>query len=166
MCLQHSLAAHAGMAPFPPYHAGSHLEGVHRRFLRAADGSVRFDVDMPSFEGLAGFVPVEVKAGSLVLLHGGNVHLSKENTSPHSRHAYSMHFVEGAPGFSYPPDNWLQRPAELPFEPLFDAAAGAPAAAAGSAGRPAGTAAFAQPRGRSSARRPAAVAPQAAVRVY
>jgi Phytanoyl-CoA dioxygenase (PhyH) len=31
---------------------------------------------------------VQVKAGTLVLLHGANVHFSHENTSPHSRHAY------------------------------------------------------------------------------
>lgn len=30
--------------------AGSHHKGVHRRFLRAADGSVSFDADSPSFE--------------------------------------------------------------------------------------------------------------------
>lgn len=35
-------------------------------------------------------MPVEVKAGSLVLLHGANVHRSGENTSPQSRHAYAM----------------------------------------------------------------------------
>ena len=31
---------------------------------------------------------MQVKAGTLVLLHGANVHFSQENTSPHSRHAY------------------------------------------------------------------------------
>lgn len=105
-------------------------------------------------------MPVEVKAGSLVLLHGTNVHkrwasrqqgrgaagrlrmraarvgalpaaaltvslhstaqqpaseraapdpssqpnprrpCSKENTSPQSRHAYAVHFVEGADGYT------------------------------------------------------------------
>ena len=43
---------------------------------------------------------------------------SKENTSPASRLAYSMHFVEGAPDVRWLPDNWLQREAALPFEPL------------------------------------------------
>ena len=166
-------------------HTGSHLEGCHRRFIRAPDGSVSFDRGMPEFDSSA-FVPVEVKAGSLVLLHGSNVHLrwagalaavgmdvllacqlaggangraaphsgkmllpspptyhaqccpgavaahccSKENSSPHSRHAYSMHFVEGGPGFTWVADNWLQRRPDLPFEPLFDRA-GAAAAGAG-----------------------------------
>ena len=45
-------------------------------------------------------------SGSLVLLHGANVHFSYSNTSPHSRHAYSMHVIEGAPGTDYLQDNW------------------------------------------------------------
>ena len=61
-----------------------------------------------------------MKSGTLVLLHGANVHMSFENTSPHSRHAFSVHVAEGAPGYSWPADNWLQRPPELPFEPLYD----------------------------------------------
>ncbi len=61
----------------PPIQAGSHTDGVHRHFLRAADGSVSFTgsaEDMPAFDETR-FRPVEVKAGSLVLLHGANVHL-------------------------------------------------------------------------------------------
>ncbi|KAL4457864.1 hypothetical protein ABPG75_012729 [Micractinium tetrahymenae] len=98
---------------------GSHHEGVHRRFLRAPDGSVSFDADSPSFED-SQFVPVEVKAGSLVLLHGANVHRSGENTGPQSRHAYAMHVVEGAPGYAWHSDNWLQRREGMPFQPLYD----------------------------------------------
>ncbi|PSC71492.1 phytanoyl-dioxygenase [Micractinium conductrix] len=102
---------------------GSHTKGVHRRFLRAPDGSVTFDADAPQLDD-SGFVPVEVKAGSLVLLHGANVHRSSENSSPLSRHAYSMHIVEGAPGYAWQPDNWLQRRADVPFEPLYDHSSG------------------------------------------
>jgi len=40
-----------------------------------------------------------------------------ENTSPVSRHSYTLHFVEK--GLPWAPDNWAQRPADLPFEPLF-----------------------------------------------
>lgn len=60
----------------------------------------------------------QVKAGTLVLLHHSLVHYSKANTSEKSRHAYSIHVVEGKEGFRYPPDNWLQRPADKPFEEL------------------------------------------------
>ena len=62
--------------------------------------SVHIDVDAAM---------VQVKAGSLVLLHGANVHYSNENTSGKSRHAYSVHVVEGGKGVSWPADNWCAR---------------------------------------------------------
>ena len=37
-----------------------------------------------------------MKSGTLVVLHGANVHMSYENRSPHSRHAFSLHVAEGA----------------------------------------------------------------------
>ena len=40
----------------------------------------------------------------------------RENTSPRSRHAYSVHFVEER--VHWDPSNWLQRPADIPFKPL------------------------------------------------
>lgn len=93
---------------------------ILKRFIRNDDGSVRFEGgEMPAFD-MDAFDPVEVKAGDLVLLHGANIHYSKENTSPKSRLAYSVHFVEGAPGFRWLPENWLQRKEEFPFEPLYN----------------------------------------------
>ena len=64
-----------------------------------------FDKDLPAYD-LDQFAPLEVPSGSLVLLHGALVHFSYENTSPRSRHAYSMHVVEGGPGHSYARENW------------------------------------------------------------
>ena len=107
---------------------GGHAGGVHRRFLRADDGSVSFEGEMPAFEEGA-FVPVEAKAGTLVLLHGANVHLSRENVSERSRHAFSVHVVEGGPGHPWLPQNWLQRRPDFPFEPLYDRGAEEAAAA-------------------------------------
>lgn len=40
---------------------------------------------------------------------GENVHYSCENKSPVSRHSYSMHVVESAPGTLWSPDNWCVR---------------------------------------------------------
>ncbi len=140
---------------------------------------------------LSQFVPVEVRAGALVLLHGENVHYrcagggaqclgpacatatarlpccrlagpsrddggrgeswphcwpalipapapapaparpcpprSAENTSSESRHAYSMHLVESDAAHAWSPDNWAQRPADMPWEPLYDDTAAAQA---------------------------------------
>jgi len=98
---------------------GSHHEGMHRKFVRAEDGSVSFTGEARQYN-LAEFVPLEVKAGSLVLLHGCNVHCSKENQSEKSRHAFSVHYVEGAPGWDWDAQNWLQRRPDFPFEPLYD----------------------------------------------
>ena len=51
---------------------------------------------------------VEVKKGTLVLLHGRLPHYSCENKSPNSRHAYTIHAIDGKSKFlDY---NWLQRP--------------------------------------------------------
>eukprot|EP00741_Cyanophora_paradoxa_P003804 tig00000718_g3698.t1 len=68
---------------------------------------VTFD-DWPQEE----MVPLEVKRGTLVLLHGTMVHMSHENTSSKSRHAYAMHVVEGD-GPAWARDNWLAR--DTPF---------------------------------------------------
>ena len=51
---------------------------------------------------------VEVKKGSLVLLHGRLPHYSCENKSLHSRHAYTLHVIDGKT--KYLDYNWLQRP--------------------------------------------------------
>ena len=51
---------------------------------------------------------VEVKKGTLVLLHGRLPHYSCENTSKKSRHAYTLHVIDGDK--IYPKENWLQRP--------------------------------------------------------
>ena len=52
--------------------------------------------------------PIEVSKGTLVLLHGRLPHYSKENTSDRSRHAYTLHVIDG--NNIYPRENWLQRP--------------------------------------------------------
>jgi phytanoyl-CoA hydroxylase len=52
-------------------------------------------------------VPLEVPAGTLVVLHGNLVHYSAANTSDRSREAFTMHVVEGM--YPWREDNWLQR---------------------------------------------------------
>ena len=51
---------------------------------------------------------VEVKKGTLVLLHGRLPHYSCENKSPNSRHAYTIHAIDG--NSKYLDYNWLHRP--------------------------------------------------------
>ncbi|KZF18985.1 phytanoyl-CoA dioxygenase [Xylona heveae TC161] len=52
----------------------------------------------------------EVKAGSLVLIHGNILHKSEKNTSPKSRFIYTFHVIEGE--YDYDAKNWLQPPQE------------------------------------------------------
>ena len=42
--------------------------------------------------------PIECTAGTLVLLHNAVVHYSEENVSDKTRHAYSVHIVDGKEG--------------------------------------------------------------------
>ncbi|WVZ24425.1 hypothetical protein V8G54_002969 [Vigna mungo] len=51
---------------------GSHKNGLVRRFLRDEDG-VKFDRPSPSYDK-KDFVPIEVKAGSMVVIHGDLIH--------------------------------------------------------------------------------------------
>ncbi len=92
---------------------GGHKCGLKSRFLRAAGGGTRFEVYDESPWPLDGLVPLEVPAGALVILHGQLPHLSRVNLSPRSRHAYTLHIMEGE--CLYSADNWLQRSSALPF---------------------------------------------------
>lgn len=57
-------------------------------------------------------VALEAPRGSVVVLHGLLPHASSANRSARSRHAYSLHLIDGTT--TYAADNWLQRP-ELPL---------------------------------------------------
>ncbi|XP_034227134.1 phytanoyl-CoA dioxygenase isoform X2 [Prunus dulcis] len=71
---------------------GSQKNGLVRRFIRGEWG-VTFDRPSPVYDQ-KDFVPIEVKAGSLVVIHGDLIHQSFENQSSKSRHAYSLHVVD------------------------------------------------------------------------
>ncbi len=63
-----------GPAPAPaPAPAGVHKEGLKRRFFKRPDGTVGFDGPATEWD-LSACVPLECRAGTLVLLHGENVH--------------------------------------------------------------------------------------------
>ncbi|KAI0101785.1 phytanoyl-CoA dioxygenase [Nemania sp. FL0031] len=64
-----------------------------------------------------GYVMGEVKAGSLILIHGNLLHKSERNTSQKGRIIYTFHVIEGE-GTTYDERNWLQPPAEG-FTKLF-----------------------------------------------
>uniref|UniRef100_G3PU88 Phytanoyl-CoA dioxygenase domain-containing protein 1 n=1 Tax=Gasterosteus aculeatus aculeatus TaxID=481459 RepID=G3PU88_GASAC len=99
---------------------GSHNSGVSRRMVRTPKGSfplTHFTGLEPAYED-AKFIPVPVKKGGVILIHGEVVHRSAENTSEDSRHVYTFHVME-AQDTRWSPDNWLQPTEELPFPPLY-----------------------------------------------
>jgi len=58
----------------------------------------------------------EVKAGTLVLIHGNILHKSEKNSSDKSRYIYTFHMIEGE--HEYDEKNWLQPP-EKGFSKLY-----------------------------------------------
>ncbi|KAI1850629.1 hypothetical protein JX266_003911 [Neoarthrinium moseri] len=111
----------------------SFLPGSHRwapvkqRFVRAEEGNgtTFIDTDGPRFpneseygqksNGAAdedgAYKMGEVKAGSLVLIHGNLLHKSEKNLSQKGRIIYTFHVIEGE-GANYDKRNWLQPPSE------------------------------------------------------
>jgi len=113
----------------------SFLPGSHRwapvkqRFIRSKKGSgTEFEDNQgPKFpnneeygeklapEGVTAesgeYVMGEVKAGSLVLIHGNLLHKSEKNLSKKGRIIYTFHVIEGE-GTTYDEKNWLQPPSE------------------------------------------------------
>lgn len=83
---------------------GAHRGPLRRRFTR--DGAMRALNDAP-WPDVAP-VTLEVRRGTLIVLHGLLPHASAANRSPHPRHAYSLHIIDGEA--RYTDDNWLQRP--------------------------------------------------------
>lgn len=63
------------------------------------------------------YVPGEVKAGDLVLIHGNLLHKSERNTSQKGRIIYTFHVIE-QDGTTYDEKNWLQPP-ETGFTKLY-----------------------------------------------
>lgn len=89
-----------------------HKGGLKSKFLRVEGGGTRFEVidDSPWPED--NLQPLEVEKGTLIVLHPLLPHLSRENRSAKSRHAYTLHAIDAAS--NYPASNWLQRSVEMP----------------------------------------------------
>lgn len=91
---------------------GEHKGPLRRRY-RNRDGDLIVETldDAPFDETKS--VPLEAAKGDLVLLHGRLPHLSGPNRSAHSRHAYTLHVIDGA--CRYLDDNWLVRGPDMPL---------------------------------------------------
>ncbi len=104
---------------------GGHRTSLRKLFKRAgrsdADGTVFEELDPTPLPSPSELVPLEVPAGTMVVLHGLLPHWSDINRSATSRHAYSLHCISASA--EYPDWNWLQRPPEMPLRSLSGVAA-------------------------------------------
>jgi phytanoyl-CoA hydroxylase len=99
---------------------GAHRTTLRKLFKRAgetdADGTMFEELDPAPLPAPSELVPVEVPAGTMVILNGLLPHWSDINRSPTSRHAYSLHCISAAA--DYPDWNWLRRSADMPLRSL------------------------------------------------
>ena len=86
--------------------SGGHKGPLRKLFLKKNGKMKMITKDSTPFEKTE--TPLEVKKGTLILLHGRLPHYSCENKSNKSRHAYSIHIIDG--NALYSKQNWLQRP--------------------------------------------------------
>jgi phytanoyl-CoA hydroxylase len=92
---------------------GGHKLGLKSRFMRAEGGGTRFEVIDKTPWPEDQVQPLEVKQGTVIVLDGLLPHLSRENRSAKSRHAYTLHVIDAAA--YYPENNWLQRSTDMPL---------------------------------------------------
>lgn len=86
---------------------GGHQTPLRSWFKRKQDGGTEMVQLNPEPYSMDGMIPLEVKKGSCVVLHGLLPHYSLPNTSGKSRQAYAIHTIN--PNANYPDTNWLQR---------------------------------------------------------
>lgn len=104
---------------------GGHRTSLRKLFKRAghsdSDGTIFEELDPTPLPSPSELVPLEVSAGTMVILHGLLPHWSDINRSRASRHAYTLHCISAAA--DYPVWNWLRRPADMPLRSLAGVAA-------------------------------------------
>ena len=91
---------------------GCHAGALKSRFRRGASG-LTTDVHDRAPWPMDRRIALEARQGTVVLLDGRCPHMSQANRSPRSRHAYTLHVIDGA--CRYPADNWLQRGPDMPL---------------------------------------------------
>jgi phytanoyl-CoA hydroxylase len=91
---------------------GGHRSPLRERFVRSGDAVSMEKLDATPWPNSRSAVPLEVKAGTLVVFHGLLPHYSAPNRSAHSRHAYTLHVTDGRS--AYASTNWIQRGADFP----------------------------------------------------
>lgn len=91
-----------------------HNEPLKDKFEYNEDGELTLKTVAPTTWNQDDALPLEVKKGTLIILHGHLPHYSAPNRSLKSRHAYTLHAIDGK--CEYPDTNWLKRGENLPLK--------------------------------------------------
>lgn len=86
---------------------GGHKTSLKSRLIRMPNHQTKIEIYDETPWELDKMIPLPVSQGSLIILHGLLPHMSKQNTSPYSRQAYTLHIIPG--NEPYLSTNWLQR---------------------------------------------------------
>ena len=90
---------------------GSHQGALRERYHYQNEDLVMDALDSAPLADAC--LPLEVTQGTLVALHGRVAHRSCANISDKSRHAYTLHVIDGET--KYLADNWLRRSTDMPL---------------------------------------------------
>jgi phytanoyl-CoA hydroxylase len=91
---------------------GGHRTPLRERFVVEDRAGKMLPLDATPWPSQSEAEPIEVESGTLVVFHGLLPHYSAPNRSDASRHAYTLHVVDG--NARYAPENWIQRAASFP----------------------------------------------------
>lgn len=97
---------------------GAHRQAIKQRFFRDEAYQTKTEIYDETGWDLTAMQALPVTAGSVIVLHGHLPHMSKENLSNKSRHAYTLHMMSNHSRFSSA--NWLRRPQAMPFTGFLD----------------------------------------------
>lgn len=86
---------------------GGHRTPLRSWFRRREGGGTEMAILDDTPMTMEGMVPLEVKKGTCIVLHGLLPHYSLPNTSGRSRQAYAIHTIDRHA--EYPTANWLRR---------------------------------------------------------
>lgn len=88
---------------------GGHRTPLRKVFKRKEGGGTTMELLDQTPYDTSNMIPLEVKKGTCIVLHGLLPHYSQPNTSGRSRQAYAIHTIDSQA--IYPEWNWLQRDA-------------------------------------------------------
>lgn len=91
---------------------GGHKSPLRQQFIRDGRKTKVIDLDTTPWPDAEEIIPVEVKAGTLIVFNGLLPHYSATNKSDKPRNAFTLHVTDGK--CEYSKQNWIQRDDSFP----------------------------------------------------